>query len=72
MQTFKQSIAETIVTLFLDNINNVIIIYLAYRFYNIELKTSLSLLVIAQVLNFSSSILRRRYFNRHYNGIDRA
>ena len=72
MQKKKVRMVETFVTLIHDNISNIIIITIAVSIYNIELKASLNLWLIGQLLNITFSYSRRYIFDKYNNTLNKA
>tara|TARA_R100000458_G_C8142187_1_gene152916 strand:- start:327 stop:536 length:210 start_codon:yes stop_codon:yes gene_type:complete len=62
----KILLIETIVTLIHDNITNIVLALIAVYYFGIELKYSLAIWGIGQVMNFTFSYARRRYFQKRF------
>lgn len=63
MQSKTMSLVETLATFINDNLINVFLIYIAKKYFGIEMSVALSIAIIGQSLNVICTYLRRRVFN---------
>ena len=67
MQTKKHSFYETLINFACDNAINGFLVILATFVFNVEIATSLSIVLIGQALNLIVSYIRRRLCSKYLN-----